>query len=597
MTARPTFIVYRVLGNDLPPRHRVGQTIDCLRFILRHEPPLADCEKRWVLNRIVDPQAEAEAQALIAAAGQRAIRIPFSLDEYAAQPYAYRGVPDTHRFHSPAFLAMDERNRAPAIDRYLGWRNRYAMHVNGARNQALEDGLADARWVLPLDGQSFIRADAWAAIRAAADSAGEARYLVMPTARLTDAATLLDGSTPPVVGQEPSIGFRSDARERFDAALHYGYADKAALLARLGVSGIWSPSERARTIGGRAGPSPDAGLYRWAGWIARLPSGNADADRDDGERARDRSTAIVQFLRGLDERALGRAWRPGTPLILHSRAMDMGDDQVPVAVGAGQDWRHHAPGILAAAVGDGPSVEDCARRLHAAGIGAATNWRCPPLADAPPFAEALPLVFLLDAILIAARCGALSGHELGGLRTLARGMLAGLLSGPHARTLRTATGSDGTGYEMLVLALAAFVDDRRTMVEALERLPQRIVQQFGDDGAQGAEDDDAERMLANLERWACLARMAGSLGHDLWRVRVGYGHSLHGGILCLLKRIDRADAEDRARLRRRVASIIEISPGRQAPRTAAERRLALAEIDPATALPAFVLLLLGEATA
>lgn len=38
--ANDNFIIVRIIGNDLPPRHSPNQTIDNLRFILEHEPDL-----------------------------------------------------------------------------------------------------------------------------------------------------------------------------------------------------------------------------------------------------------------------------------------------------------------------------------------------------------------------------------------------------------------------------------------------------------------------------------------------------------------------------------------------------------------------------
>ena len=40
-----TFAFYRILGNDLPPRHTVGQTLEKLDFILKNERPLEGCSK------------------------------------------------------------------------------------------------------------------------------------------------------------------------------------------------------------------------------------------------------------------------------------------------------------------------------------------------------------------------------------------------------------------------------------------------------------------------------------------------------------------------------------------------------------------------
>jgi hypothetical protein len=83
-TVPDTFVLYRMLGNDLPPRHEIGQTLANLRFMLDHEPELEACEKRWVVNRIVDPEQEAAIIALLEERGQSYLRIPFELANTAA---------------------------------------------------------------------------------------------------------------------------------------------------------------------------------------------------------------------------------------------------------------------------------------------------------------------------------------------------------------------------------------------------------------------------------------------------------------------------------------------------------------------------------
>jgi len=79
------FVLYRILGNSLPPRHDPRNMPDNLGFILRNEPELEGCVKRWVLNRIVDRVVEDECIRMIDAAGHGFIRIPFDLDEYATR--------------------------------------------------------------------------------------------------------------------------------------------------------------------------------------------------------------------------------------------------------------------------------------------------------------------------------------------------------------------------------------------------------------------------------------------------------------------------------------------------------------------------------
>src|SRR5690606_6324998 len=53
-----TFVLYRIIGNDLYPRHKKGQSRENLQFILENEPQLDGCEKRWVVNRIIDKDEE-----------------------------------------------------------------------------------------------------------------------------------------------------------------------------------------------------------------------------------------------------------------------------------------------------------------------------------------------------------------------------------------------------------------------------------------------------------------------------------------------------------------------------------------------------------
>ena len=60
-----SFALCRIIGNDLTPRHRKGQSHDNVRFILENEPPLDGCRKLWLVNRIADPEEEARILALL----------------------------------------------------------------------------------------------------------------------------------------------------------------------------------------------------------------------------------------------------------------------------------------------------------------------------------------------------------------------------------------------------------------------------------------------------------------------------------------------------------------------------------------------------
>ena len=140
---------------------------DNLRFILENEPPLPGCGKRFVLNRIVDAAEEARLAALLAEHGQTPIRLPFD-------PAAYRRAGwDTARIPAGLLTGQALAKLEPeAVDRlwHATWarKNRAVMNNNGARNAALAAGrAAGAGWILPWDGNCFLTAEAWAALRAA----------------------------------------------------------------------------------------------------------------------------------------------------------------------------------------------------------------------------------------------------------------------------------------------------------------------------------------------------------------------------------------------------------------------------------------------
>src|SRR5260221_10470142 len=77
------FALTRIIGNDLPPRHAPGRSLKNLRFILENEADLAGCTKRWIVNRIADPDEENAVVATLAAHGQSYSRLGFHLAEFA----------------------------------------------------------------------------------------------------------------------------------------------------------------------------------------------------------------------------------------------------------------------------------------------------------------------------------------------------------------------------------------------------------------------------------------------------------------------------------------------------------------------------------
>ena len=300
----PKFVLYRILGNDLPPRHGVGQTLSNLQFIIEHEPQLAGCEKRWIVNRIVDQEQEARILTLLERYGQKYLHTPFVLEEYSRYRYDINGLPKQFFHHCRSGLSLPPAHRARALEYPFRYKNLYAMNNNGARNAALEEGRYLAEWVMPWDGNCFLTQFAWDSILRDMESLHDEKYLIVPMTRVHNNLDLLDPEFVPNPVEEPQIAFRRDAQEKFDENKRYGFNPKVDLLRRLRVPGPWDnwpgvPWEQHKT-----NDVDEAGKYYYGGWVARLSSGALESENVSNLRPLSRINGIVRMLSSLDEQVL-----------------------------------------------------------------------------------------------------------------------------------------------------------------------------------------------------------------------------------------------------------------------------------------------------
>lgn len=268
-----TYGLYRIIGNDLPPRHHDGQTLESLRFILEHEPALEQCEKRWIINRIYDPRRQEAIVALLERFRQRYEVIPFELDEYRKLEADTACLPHEDYLDSWEYRRLDERARLRLDLALLRPRILYAMNINAARNLALNDGKRTFKWVLPWDGATFVTANAWDDIRSTVEERPHFRYFLVPLTRIEDNRELLKPDFYRTPQDEPQIVFRRDSRETFDPELPYGNRNKIELLARLRVPGPWLKLTDDPWDLPRRRIAPEEGQFACAGWVARLASG------------------------------------------------------------------------------------------------------------------------------------------------------------------------------------------------------------------------------------------------------------------------------------------------------------------------------------
>ncbi|KAF9339475.1 hypothetical protein BGZ91_005783 [Linnemannia elongata] len=319
-----SIVLYRILGNDLPPRHRPGQTLSNVRFILEHEPEFNNTRKIWVLNRIVDPQAESSIIQLLEHHRQEYFLVPFVESEYLKQDFKLEDFPEPDFFSSDDYSTFSKVAKLRVLDYTYHDKNRYAMNNNGGRNIAIQHGKTnvDARWIFAFDGNSFLTKNAMEEIKHSIRKHGEVlKYFVVPMARLVDNSQLLKGvDTRPNSKEEPQIIFRNDAEDVYNPDMRYGRRSKLELLWRLGAleraklskpSVSWEPRERE--------PIPNKADFKTVGWVFRLFSGKRSQEENTRQsaaiRAYNRLLAIQDLIDGIDERIARKTFRSNDLLV------------------------------------------------------------------------------------------------------------------------------------------------------------------------------------------------------------------------------------------------------------------------------------------
>jgi len=324
------FVLYRILGNDLPPRHSVGQTFDNLNFILNHEPPLHHCQKKWIVNKIVDSDQERKILELLDSCYQDYIHLPFRESDYAKVGFDLESfsVPDFLR--SGAFDQLDSNSKGWALDRPYRPKNIHTIGVNTVRNLALNQGQQLADWTLAFDGGCFFTHEAWDAILLATAELCDSsmpeqlacKHLIVPMARLTENQQLFEPDHLPPPIEEPQIIFHKDSQERFDEDLQYGRLTKVEMFRRLQYPGIWDKWNYKLWEKKQWRISPEAGQWKEAGWVARLASGHAsDLDQTlKGLKIRTglRQEAVWDLIDRVDERIFRQRFHPQDCLFYNS---------------------------------------------------------------------------------------------------------------------------------------------------------------------------------------------------------------------------------------------------------------------------------------
>lgn len=575
-----TFVLYRIIGNDLYPRHRKGQSRDNLRFILENEPDFEHCEKRFIVNRIVDADEERQIIGMLERAGRPYQRIPFDWNEYGDVGWDADGIPAEYSPVSESFARLPAPYRNRALMRLYRYKNNYAMNNNGARNVALRDGRNRAKWVLPWDGNCFITAAAWEEIVAGVKAHPEVPYHIVPMARINDNVELLQPGFRPSALEEPQVLFRKDAALEFDIEHPYGRRPKVELLWRLGVPDGWDRWPIEPWDLPVADYAPDAGKWMRSGWVVRLASGRPELEKgatSRNDRGIARIEAITTMLDHLDEQVLERRLDAQAPVFVRSdfaqradpalvealrlaaeEALDCGTLRVPGLPCIPRDktrasgTRMYEPlgeqydrtrlqrlfddtwvlGLAFQSTREARFAEHAAKLVRTWFLDEATRIT-PHLNYAQArigwgrnkgrgagIIEMKDLYYFLDAIRLLQLSGALTEAEIESLKNWFREYLQWLLKDAQGRRERTRRNNLGTYYDLQVTAIAAWLGEVLVLRDALRDARLRVSLQFDADGRQPEElkgTITAHYCCFNLQGWVNLAELAErTLGVDLW---------------------------------------------------------------------------------
>ncbi|MFM7087809.1 MAG: hypothetical protein ACKOXO_12595 [Cyanobium sp.] len=542
-------ILYRILGNDLPPRYTPGQTLATLQFILEQEQELPGLEKRWLLNRIVDPRLQAELKRTIHSAGHRCDEIPFRAEEYRRTWTDPGAIPPQCHPWNPTFQELSPLEQARISD-YIGRaKNLYLMNNNAARNRALELGFAEADWVLPWDGGCFLPAWAWPELQQAMQHPDQS-YVCIPMHRLPASSPLPTASErdrlEPV---EPQLGIARWAALRFDKQLRYGSGPKWQLLRRIGLPGPWQegvgwlPWE---VVDSR--PAVDAGRWRQAGLVLRLSDGQQDARHQDEQALWSlRFAGIRRFTRQVDLEVSRECLRRH-PYRCWSALRRAACAPEPLTLATSPSWQADlsaaSPSWQAVPLGRLARLSLAMRRhrhhaeLPAAlrqelqqGLAVLQRWFLDPSTALKP--EALgrletmrpqqgmgPLVgigALLDAFTALQQAGALGREAEQQLRLWARHLLDWLTDQPQGFLWQHRHTAALLWYHHVLLVLAAYLEAGMVHGQVIDNLPGLLACQLDRDRdpqvpRQAAEQRDRQ------QAWAALAESCTALGRDLHRL-------------------------------------------------------------------------------
>lgn len=283
-----SYLIARIVGNSLPPRHSASSNLRTTEYIIRREPRFQDSERIWIVNKLVSQQEKSALTGLLEQYGEKFIDLPFDEKAHYDEFLDITGIPFTDRCRTGTSRLAD---LDPIFKEWaLRHKSQKLIGINQARNQVLEFGRSRYDWTLVLDGGVMFTPAGWKDFVAAVKAPLEARFAVIAMRRAlswSDDDTM-DGAASP---EEPQLAFHCQSSEVFDERLRYGNRNKVELLSRLGVAGHWMDWGARAWDRVKPLPAPNAGRYVQAGSVVRLPADGKGVE-EGPERFKNRFTGV-----------------------------------------------------------------------------------------------------------------------------------------------------------------------------------------------------------------------------------------------------------------------------------------------------------------
>ena len=224
------FILYRIIGNDMPPLQVEGQLIKNLKFIVENEKLKEGSKRVWILNRIHDSKSLNKIKTFLNEKNEEYKEIKFIYSEFINQKLNINK--NVLLLLNNNFWKKADETKINLFVLLLKNFNNYATNINQARNFCIKDGkLQKCQWVFPLDGNIFIPHNNLLKISDQLNSTDK-KYLIMPMKRI-DNIKDIDNVHDKDFFEEPQVSFRIDKNIFFDENYCYGFRPKVNLLKRL----------------------------------------------------------------------------------------------------------------------------------------------------------------------------------------------------------------------------------------------------------------------------------------------------------------------------------------------------------------------------